>query len=244
MEQANEEKPGLWATIKSIEGKTWMLILTLLSVGTGQPAVIGQAGNLLNIKYHVSMEQAGGIMGRYQFITAGVKPFAVIFAYYFGSRGVVIAFSSIISVVAVFCMGMAGTSEADLVKAMMIILPVMTGLYFPIFFNAVSLTTTKDNVAVAMTFCIVMAGFGQAVIPTAMGIISDSQTPGSYTNAYLFLGIYVGLGALFSIVMLFMDSAGNKVLQRREGVKSLDKELGFVDYGARKKEDTHVNYDT
>jgi tryptophan-rich sensory protein len=221
-----------------------MLILTLLCVGTGQLAVVGQAGNLLTKKYHVSMEQAGGIMGRYQFITAGIKPFAVIFAYYFGSRGAVIAFSSLISAVAVFVMGMAGSSEADLVKAMMIILPVMTGLYYPIFFNAVSLTTTEDNVAVAMSFCIVVAGFGQAVIPTAMGIISDSQTPGSYTNAYLFLGIYVGLGALVSIVILFMDSAGNKVLQRREGIKLLDKEPSFVDYGEREQEDTHVNDET
>jgi hypothetical protein len=77
MDQVHKEKPGLWATIKSIEVKAWMLILTLLCVGTGQLAVVGQAGNLLTKKYHVSIEQAGDIMGRYQFITAGVKPFAV-----------------------------------------------------------------------------------------------------------------------------------------------------------------------
>jgi hypothetical protein len=58
------------------------------------------------------------------------------------------------------------------------------------------------------------------------------------------LGIYVGLGALVSIVILFMDSLGNKVLQRREGIKLLDKEPSFVDYGEREQEDTHVNDET
>ena len=184
MEQVHEEKPGLIKILKSIEAKAWFLILTLLFVGSGQLAVVGMAGNLLTKKYHVSDQDAGGIMGRYQIITGAIKPFAVILAYYFGSRAIIICVSSIISSIVIFVIAESGASEADLVKGMMIVLPVMTGLYYPVFFNGISLATTEKNVAVAMSFCIVVAGLGQAVIPTTMGIISDKQTPSAYSNAY------------------------------------------------------------
>jgi len=221
--------------LASIPVITYLLILTLVFVGSGQLAVVGMAGNLLTKKYHLSATAAGAIMGRYQIITGITKPFVVLFTYFLGSRGWLLLVSGLISTASVFIMAESGTHEVDLVKAMMIILPIMTGLYYPVYFAAVALSCTAQGVELAIALSIVAASLGQTIIPAVMGALSNSQTATAYENAYLFLGFYVLVGALISIPILVMDLGGNKKLQSREVVKKEDlAEESFMDEAMNK----------
>lgn len=215
-------------TLASIPSITYLLILTLVFVGSGQLAIVGMAGNLLTKKYHISATNAGSIMGRYQIITGITKPFVVLFTYFVGSRGWILLVSGLISTASIFIMAESGTGDVDLVKAMMIILPIMTALYYPVYFAAVSLTCTAQGVELAIALSIVAAGLGQTIIPSVMGALSNSQTAIAYENAYLFLGFYVLVGALISIPILVMDLGGNKKLQSREEVREELREESFM----------------
>lgn len=187
-------------TIKDMKLNSWLTIVTMLFVGSGQLAVVGMAGNLLTKNYNYSPEAAGQVMGRYQLIQGVVKPFVVCFACYFGCRGIILAFAGILSSVCIFIMAGAGHNDGALVETMMIILPIMTGLYYPIFFNSVALTCNVKCVSVAMGFSLAAANFGQFIIPLVMGWISNSQTALSYVHAFLFLGVYVGIGGLDGVI--------------------------------------------
>jgi len=112
------------------------------------------AGNLLTKKYHISDTDSGTIMGQYQIIAGVTKPFVVIFTYFFGSRGFIILLSSTVSTICVFVIGMADSEEADLVKCMMIVLPIMTGLYYPVYFASLSLSCPLVGVELAMALSV------------------------------------------------------------------------------------------
>lgn len=91
MEELHEEKTlGICETFKKISVLSYLLIVTLACVGSGQLAVVGMAGNLLTKKFHLSDTHAGAIMGRYQLVVGITKPVVVIFTYFLGSRGWII----------------------------------------------------------------------------------------------------------------------------------------------------------
>jgi len=105
---------------------------------------------------------------------------------------------------------MAGSSDVDLVKAMMIILPIMSGLYYPVYFSSLALSCDAAGVEFAMTLSIISICFGQTLIPSVMGVISDSQTAVAYSYAYIFLGCFVLIGALVSIAIVILDLRGSR----------------------------------